>query len=45
MLAGTPIHIPHKEHREFHTAIYRHLNNPFVLGILDAYWDAYEFVG
>jgi DNA-binding FadR family transcriptional regulator len=45
MLSGNPVRIPHIEHREFHTAIYRRLNNPFVLGILDVYWDAYEAVG
>ena len=44
-LRGSPIEIPHPEHRELHLAIYRRLNNPFVLGILQAYWDAYETVG
>jgi len=44
-LQGTPIQIPHQEHRELHMSIYRRLNNPFVLGALDAYWEAYEAVG
>jgi len=44
-LDGTPIRIPHAEHRELHLSIYRRLENPFVLGILEAYWDAYEAVG
>jgi DNA-binding FadR family transcriptional regulator len=44
-LGGIPIRIPHAEHREFHLTIYRRLENPFVLGILEAYWDAYEAVG
>jgi DNA-binding FadR family transcriptional regulator len=44
-LHGTPIQIPHIEHRELHLLIFRRLNNPFVLGILEAYWDAYEEVG
>lgn len=44
-LHGVPIRIPHEEHRELHLSIYRRLNNPFVLGILEAYWDAYETVG
>jgi DNA-binding GntR family transcriptional regulator len=44
-LRGTPIHIPQKEHRELHLTIYRKLENPFVLGLLEAYWDSYEAVG
>jgi DNA-binding FadR family transcriptional regulator len=44
-LRGTPIEIPHPEHRELHLIIYRRLNNPFVTGLLYAYWDAYETVG
>ncbi len=38
------IQIPSPEHRELHLAIYRRLNNPFVVGLLEAYWDAYEAV-
>ncbi len=38
------IQIPHPEHRAFHLTIFRRLNNPFVLGLLEAYWDAYEAV-
>jgi len=34
--------IPHQEHRAFHLMIYSRLNNPFVLGLLEAYWDGYE---
>lgn len=41
-LRGEPIHVPNGEHRQFHMTIYRHLDNPFVLGLLSAYWDAYE---
>jgi DNA-binding FadR family transcriptional regulator len=44
-LRGTPIQIPQAEHRELHLSIYRRLNNPFVLGLLEAYWEAYEAVG
>lgn len=44
-LGGSPIQIPHGEHRELHLLIYRRLNNPFVSGILEAYWEAYEAVG
>ena len=38
------VQIPFQEHRELHLAIFRRLNNPFVLGLLEAYWDAYEAV-
>jgi len=44
-LTDQPIQLPHKEHRRFHLAIFRGLKNPFVFGILEAYWDAYENVG
>ena len=38
------IQIPHLEHRAFHLTIFSRLNNPFVQGLLEAYWDAYEMV-
>ena len=41
-LNGTPIRIPHAEHRLLHLTIYNRLENPFVFGILEAFWDAYE---
>ncbi len=44
-LRGNPIQIPHQEHRELHLTIYRRLGNPFVTGLLEAYWEAYEAVG
>ena len=44
-LNGHPIEIPHPEHRQLHLGIYRRLQNPFVLGLLEAYWEAYEAVG
>jgi DNA-binding GntR family transcriptional regulator len=44
-LRGDPIQIPHGEHRELHLTIYTRLNNPFVRGLLEAYWEAYESVG
>lgn len=44
-LRGMPIQVPHEEHRNMHLAIYRRLENPFVTGILEAYWEAYEAVG
>jgi len=44
-LRGPQIQIPHLEHRQLHMAVFCRLNNPFVLGILEAYWEAYEAVG
>jgi DNA-binding FadR family transcriptional regulator len=44
-LGADPIQIPHGEHRQLHLTIYRRLDNPFVQGILEAYWDIYEAVG
>jgi DNA-binding FadR family transcriptional regulator len=44
-LHGHPIQIPHLEHRELHMCIYGRLENPFVRGLLEAYWEAYESVG
>lgn len=44
-LNGNPIQIPHDEHRELHLAIYSQLNNEFVNGLLETYWDAYESIG
>ena len=43
-LNGTPIRIPHAEHKQLHLTIYSQLNNPFVLGILEAFWEAYEAI-
>jgi DNA-binding FadR family transcriptional regulator len=40
----TLIQIPHAEHRQFHLKIFRHLQNPFVQGLLEAYWEGYEAV-
>lgn len=44
-LRSARINIPHLEHRQFHLGIYARLNNQFVTGILEAYWEAYEAVG
>ncbi len=44
-LDSRPIHIPNPEHRRFHLRVFTHLDNKFVLGILEAYWDLYEEVG
>lgn len=44
-LSRAPIQVPHEEHRGLHLKIYSRLENPFVTGILEAYWEAYEAVG
>jgi DNA-binding FadR family transcriptional regulator len=40
-----PVQVPHEEHRALHLLIFSRLENPFVTGILEAYWDAREAVG
>ena len=44
-LDGRPIQIPHDEHKLLHLTIYSRLDNPFVNGILEAYWESYEAIG
>jgi len=43
-LRGTPPQIPHEEHRDLHVKMYCRLDNIFVTGIIEAYWEAYEAV-
>ena len=45
LLNGSQITIPHVEHRDLHLTIYSRLDNVFVHGILEAYWDGYESIG
>ena len=44
-LSGQPVQIPHQEHRQLHLQIFSRLDNPFVMGLLEAFWNAYESVG
>ena len=44
-LNAHPAQVPHAEHRELHLTIYSHLDNPFVTGLLEAYWELYEEMG
>jgi DNA-binding FadR family transcriptional regulator len=44
-IRGTPVQVPHEEHRKLHLTIFSRLDNPFVIGVLEAYWEAYEGVG
>jgi DNA-binding FadR family transcriptional regulator len=44
-LNSPQIQIPNLEHRQLHLCIFSRLENPFVTGLLEAYWEAYEAVG
>ncbi|MCD4673916.1 MAG: FCD domain-containing protein [Anaerolineaceae bacterium] len=44
-LERDPVQIPHQEHRKLHLSIYQRLNNTFVTGIFESYWDLYEALG
>lgn len=43
-LSNHYIRIPNDEHRVFHLTMFKRLDNPFVQGILEAYWDAYKAI-
>jgi DNA-binding FadR family transcriptional regulator len=34
--------VPHKEHKELHLTIFSRLDNPFVTGFLEAFWESYK---
>jgi DNA-binding FadR family transcriptional regulator len=44
-LENNPPRLPHPEHRDLHLVIYGKIDNVFVVGLLEAFWDAYEAVG
>ena len=44
-LESFPPRLPHPEHRDLHLTIYGKIENIFVVGLLEAFWDAYEAVG
>ena len=44
-LKGFPVQIPHLEHRNYHLTFFKPLNNVFLMGFLESYWDMYEQVG
>ena len=44
-LTCIPIEVPFDEHRCLHLTLFKHLENPFVQGILEAYWEAYKAFG
>lgn len=45
MLENEPIQIPMREHREFHLSIFAGVENIFIQGILEAFWDIYDAFG
>jgi DNA-binding FadR family transcriptional regulator len=44
-LRGTPIQIPHAEHKALHLTVFSRLPNLLVRALLEAYWEAYEAIG
>jgi DNA-binding FadR family transcriptional regulator len=44
-LRAERVQIPHEEHKQLHLLIYKRLNNPFVQGLLEAYWEVYKKIG
>lgn len=44
-LRGTPVQIPHAEHRALHMTVFARLPNAVVRALLEGYWEAYEAVG
>lgn len=44
-LNRVPIEVPFDEHRSLHLTFFKRLPNPFVAGLLEAYWAAYQAFG
>lgn len=44
-IRSIPTQLPNIEHRSFHLGIYKRLPNPFVISILEVYWDLYRATG
>lgn len=40
-----PVVVPFEEHRNLHLTFFKHLENPFVQGVIEAYWAAYKAFG
>ena len=45
IIKNNPGKVPAEEHRSFHTLIYKNLNNQYLDGILDAFWEVYHLSG
>lgn len=44
-LNQVPVVVPFEEHRSLHLSFFKHLQNSFVQGLLQAYWAAYKAYG
>lgn len=44
-IGSMPPQNPHHEHRRLHRLLFNHINNTYVQGVFDAYWEIYEAVG
>jgi DNA-binding FadR family transcriptional regulator len=44
-IQNQPIQTPENEHREFHMTVYKRLDNPAVISLLNVYWDVYHESG
>jgi len=44
-IRSIPPQLPTTEHRELHMGMYKRLNNPFLMSILEVYWDLYRSTG
>lgn len=40
-----PAQVPSQEHRRLHLLLFSRLDNPFVTGVLEAFWESYEAFG
>lgn len=40
-----PGQVPVSEHRKFHLLMYKNLNNPYLSGIFEAFWEVYRIAG
>ncbi len=44
-ITAIPGQIPVAEHREFHLLMYKNLNNPYLMGLFESYWEVYRVAG
>lgn len=44
-LNNSPLQLPAAEHRKLHMLVYSKLDNTFVVGLLETYWDLFEKFG
>lgn len=44
-IASSPSQVPVEEHKQFHMFIYKKLQNPYLEGVLEAFWEVYHSSG